>query len=194
MISILAISTAAVAPLTTSTILPCDGIRLIEATISDRPLPFASLREQGKTLAYVPNAAGQRVQQEVPVTNVKTIAGFARCRFVYTAQIDLACYVGATLADTDTDAIAAKLVSTADSLGSCLTNSNLVRAESEPGSTPSISFGGGARQPFWQVSMVPTSDDPSRVQPEILVLGPAPIAASPVRIARSKSKTKRKAR
>jgi hypothetical protein len=78
----------------------------------------------------------------------------------------------------------------AENVGNCLTNRDLVRSDSEPGSTPSVNFGGGARQPFWQISMVPTRSDPSRIQPEVIVLGPAPVAVPP----RAAPKRKRKAR
>lgn len=193
MIGLLVSLTTAATPIPTTTALPCDGIRTIERAVTDRPLPFASLREQGKTLAYVRNEQGQRVQREVPVTNVKAISGFSRCRFVYNAQIDLACYVGATLGDDDQAAILAKLTSTAENVGSCLTNNKLMRTESEAGSTPSIGFGGGPTQPFWQISMVPVEDDRTRVQPEVLILGPVPV--TPVqKPVRATPKAKRKAR
>jgi hypothetical protein len=176
MISLFLLSTNAVVAMPADNpALPCEGIRVIEASTADQPLPFASLREQAKVMTTVRSATGQRVQREVNVTNVRSLAGFSSCRFVYTAQIDLACYIGTTLSETDTDAIAAKLISTAESVGHCLTNRSLVRSESEPGSTPSINFGAGPRQQFWQISMVPTDADPSRIQPEILVLGPAPV-------------------
>lgn len=193
MIGLLLLSTTADAPITMSATLPCEGIRAIERATIDRPLPFASLREQGKTLAFVRNETGQRVQREVATTIVKGLAGFSRCRFVYSAQIDLACYIGSTLPDSDSQAIAEKLNATADSVGNCLTNRNLSRSDAEPGSTPSVSFGGGARQPFWQVSMVPVAEDLSRVQPEVLILGPAPVAP-PARSVRPTPKAKRKAR
>ena len=179
MIGLLVLSTASVAQLQSSPALPCDGIRLIEASTLDSPRAFTSLRQQGATLAMVRNAQGSRVQQQVPVTNVRPITGFARCRFIYTAsQIDLACYVGATLAEGDSQAIAAKLMSVAENIGQCLTNPAMVRFTSEEGSTPSISFGAGARHAFWQISMVRVDDDPLRVQPEVIVLGPSQVMAT----------------
>jgi hypothetical protein len=197
MFGLLVLSTTAIAPLPSSAVLPCDGIRLIEVAVSDRPLPFASLREQGKTMAYVRDASGQRVRREVPITNVKAISGFARCRFVYSSQIDFACYIGATLPVDDVEAVAGKLNSTSESVGHCLTNTNLVRKEAEEGSTPVVTFGAGARQPFWQVSMVPLDDDPTRVQPEVLVLGPAevaPVTRTTTRPTKARPKAKRKTR
>jgi hypothetical protein len=98
------------------------------------------------------------------------------------------------LADTQTDEISAKLSATADAVGNCLTNRALVRGNSEEGSTPSIHFSGGARQPFWQVSMVPSLADPSRIQPEILILGPAPVARTMVAAPKVKRVIKRKKR
>jgi hypothetical protein len=191
--ALLVLSTAATAPVVTTGALPCDGIRMIEAATKDRPRAFASLREQGKTLAFVRNAAGQRVQREVTVTNVKAISGFSSCRFVYSANIDLACYVGTTFADSDEATISTKLTSTAENIGNCLTNSALVRSESEAGSTPSVTFGAGPNQPFWQISMVPSGEDSSRIQPEILVLGPT--VAEPVpRAPRARAKARRKTR
>ncbi len=193
MIGFLVFLTSATTPITSSTALPCEGIRTIERAAADRPLPFASLREQGKTLAYVRNEQGQRVQREVPVTNVKAIAGFSRCRFVYNSHIDLACYIGASIGEGDQAAISAKLATTAENVGSCLTNTKLMRTESEFGSTPSIGFGGGPTQPFWQISMVPVEEDQTRFQPEVLILGPAP--ATPVqKQVRAAPKAKRKAR
>ena len=188
MIGLLVASITAIAPLTTTTILPCDGIRQIEAATTDRPIAFATLREVGKKQVIVRNSAGQNIQREVPVTTVKALSGFASCRFVYSGQVDLACYVGTTLADTDADAIAAKLISTAERVGQCLTNRDVTRVESELGSTPSIGFGGGSRQPFWQISMVPTQADPSRIQPELLVLGPAPMSEPPRARVKAKSR------
>ena len=107
MLGLLVLSTASVAPLASTQALPCDGIRMVEASTLDRPRAFASLRQQGTTLAIVRNAAGRQVQQQVPVTNVKPINGFTRCRFVYSAaQIDLACYVGSTVSEADEAGIA----------------------------------------------------------------------------------------
>jgi hypothetical protein len=130
------------------------------------------------------------------VTNVKPVAGFERCRFVYTSQIDLACYVGATIGDDDEEVRAARLVKVSENVGACLTNPALVRTPSEPGSTPSIGFSGGAGHPFWQVSIVPTEADPSRLQAEVLVLGPAPVVnpGQPPRPVRAAPRAKRKKR
>jgi hypothetical protein len=189
MIDWLLLSTIGVSALPPNSDFPCEGIRTIEAATNDRPRSFASLREQGKEISTVRTATGQRVQREVSVTNVKALSGFSDCRFVYSvAQIDLACYLGSTLGENETDAIAAKLISTAESVGHCLTNRALARSESEPGSTPSIHFGAGARNPFWQISMVPTRADPSRIQPEVLVLGPSPSAISPRAVPKAKRK------
>jgi hypothetical protein len=194
MISMLALATAVTIPAETRTILPCDGVRVIEAATVDRPLPFATLRKQDQVLATVRDAQGQRVQRMVPVTNVKPINGFKRCRFVYTSQIDLACYVGGTYDRNQADVVAATLASTADALGQCLTNQNLARAGEEAGSSPVVTYSGGARQPFWQVSMVALEDDPGQVEAEILVLGPSHLAAPappPLR-GRTAPKAKRK--
>jgi hypothetical protein len=193
MIGLLALSTAAVAPLTTNDAFPCEGIRMVEASTRDRPLAFSTLRQMDKAMATVRDATGKRVQREITVTNVKPIAGFSNCRFVYSAQIDLACYIGTTLPENDEAAIAAKLESISDSAGHCLTNKALVRSPSEPGSTPSITFGAGPTQSFWQISMVPTRADPSRIQPEVMVLGPSPFVTV-ARPTKSAAKKKRKAR
>jgi hypothetical protein len=155
---------------------------------------FAQLNAPFQIVRFLSRRCASKTKQLLySITNVKAIAGFSRCRFVYTAQIDLACYIGSTLGEADREAISAKLNETADSIGTCLTNNDLVRKDSEPGSTPSIGFGGGARQPYWQVSMVPVEDDPSRLQPELLVLGPAPVT-QPARSARPTPKAKRKLR
>jgi hypothetical protein len=193
MIGLFVLSTASVAPLGATAFMPCDGVRLIEAASINRPIAFASLREPGQRLAVVRNATGVREERQVPVTNVKPINGFARCRFVYTSQIDLACYMGPTLPDTEVEAISERLLATAESVGHCLTNPALVRSSPEPGSTPSVMFGGGSTQPFWQISMVPTQEDPTRVQAEVLVLGPAQRPPQPA-TARRTPKVKRKAR
>lgn len=197
MLSFLVLSASIAAPITTSATLPCDGVRVIEQSTRDRPLAFNTLRQPTKQMVMERNSAGRRVQREITVDTVKPIAGFARCRFVYSAQIDLACYVGTTLPDTDEEAIAAMLIATAESVGNCLPNNSLVRSQSEEGSTPSINFGGGSRQSFWQISMVPTSEDRARIQPEVLILGPAIVAPRPPvqrPVAKSKARTKRKAR
>jgi hypothetical protein len=193
MISMLFLTVATTTPAIQPGPIPCPSIAVIEASTNDMPSPFASLREQGKTTIMATNALGQRVPREVSITNVKAIPGFSRCRFVYSSQIDLACYVGTTLADSEIDAISRKLEAIGENVGQCLTNPNLVRAGAEAGSTPSVTFGGGPRHSFWQISMVPTQEDYSRVQPEILVLGPAMRPASP-RLAKATPKAKRKVR
>lgn len=193
MIGFLLLTTATAAPITAVTGFSCEGVAKIEAASVERPTPFASLREQTTRLGFVRNAAGQRVQQMVPVTNVKALGGFERCRFVYASQIDMACYVGATIPDTDTTAIADRLNKTAEYVGQCLKNSALLRSEGEEGSTPTITFGGGANHPFWQITMVPSDEDITRKQAEVLILGPAPVTR-PIRPARTVAKTKRRAR
>jgi hypothetical protein len=193
MIEFFLLTAVSASPLPTVAPFPCDGISLIETASVERPVPFASLRQQGTKLAMVRNAAGQRVEQQVSVTNVKPLNGFARCRYVYTSQIDLACYVGSTIPDTETDAISQRLTKTADNVSQCLRNTALLRAESEAGSTPSVTFGGGSRQPFWQITMVPSEEDLSRFQAEVLILGPAPVAQAQ-RPPRAAPKAKRKSR
>lgn len=170
MIDFIFLAVATATPLDSRISLPCDGIGVIEASLIDRPLPFNSLRQQDQIERVIRNAQGQRVRQMVPVTNVKPINGFVSCRFLYTAQIDLACYIGTTFARTDVENVAAALTATATGLRQCLTNTKLVQANEEPGSTAVVTFGAGASEPFWQVAMVPTQGDPDRVQPEILVL------------------------
>ena len=122
MIELLFLSTAMTSEPVSPNAFPCEGIRTIESSISDRPRPFASLREQSKEMTTVRDANGRRVQREVSVTTVKALAGFTNCTFIYSTQIDLACYIGNTLGETETVAIAAKLISTAESVGHCLTN------------------------------------------------------------------------
>jgi hypothetical protein len=173
MLGFLMLTTATTIPLVGETELPCDGIRVIEAAAIEMPRPFASLRQQSTTMALIRNAAGQRVRQQVPVTIVKPINGFEHCRFVYNSQIDLACYVATTVSDEDADARANRLARVSDNVGACLRNTALVRTPSEEGSTPSIGFSGGRDQPFWQISMVPTEADRTRLQAEVLILGPA---------------------
>jgi hypothetical protein len=196
MIAVLALSAAASAPLPASANLPCDGIRLIEAASIERPTPFASLRQQGTMRAMVRDEAGRRVERDVAVTNVKPINGFARCRFVYSSQIDLACYLPTTISGGDDAAFNARLAESADAIGQCLTNTSLQRRPSEEGSTPSVHFSGGSRQPFWQISVVPTEEDTSRLQTEVLILGPAEVAAPARRpkAAPTAPRSKRKAR
>jgi hypothetical protein len=183
-------------PLVAAPVLPCDGIRQIEAASVERPTPFASLREMGTILAWERTQSGQRVHQQRSVVNVKAISGFERCRFVYSSQIDLACYIASTIDRDEENARAQRLAKVAENIGACLSNAALVRAPSEEGSTPSINFGGGREQPFWQISMVPTEEDPSRLQAEVLILGPAIVATPPraVRPARPAPKAKRKSR
>lgn len=194
MLGLLLMSISGAAPDSAAATFPCEGIAMIEASTRDRPRAFGSLRQAGKEMATVRNAAGQRVQREIDVFNVKPLVGFSNCRYVYSGRIDLACYVGATLPESDAQSIAETLDSTAQSIGACLKNTDLLRSPSEPGSTPSISFGGGPTQSFWQISMVPSRADPSRIQPELLVLGPALVTPPPRVAKRPKSKAKRKAR
>lgn len=117
MFSILALATTATTPLDTPAMLPCDGVRLIEASTSDRPVAFSALRKQEMVPSMVRNSAGERVQRMVPVTVVKPINGFARCRFVYNSQIDLACYTGTTLPRAQTETVASTLAGTAEAIG-----------------------------------------------------------------------------
>jgi hypothetical protein len=196
MFGLFVFTAVAATPLTAAPALPCDGIRQIEASSVERPKPFASLREIGTIMVWGPNAAGQRVHQQRSVVNVKAISGFERCRFVYSAQIDLACYVASTIDREDEEARAQRLAKVAENVGACLSNTALVRSQSEEGSTPSINFGGGSTQPFWQISMVPTEEAPSRLQAEVLILGPTPVATPPraARPARATPKAKRKSR
>jgi hypothetical protein len=196
MFGFVALTTAATMPLVSETELPCDSIRQIEAASTESPRPFASLRQQSTAMAMTRNEAGQRVQQQVPVTLVKPIGGFERCRFVYTSQIDLACYVGTTISDDDGDARAARLSKVSENVGACLRNPALMRVPSEESSTPSVGFSGGAGHPFWQISIVPTEADRTRLQAEVMVLGPAqraqPAPATASNPRRAPTKTKRK--
>jgi hypothetical protein len=196
MIGFLVLTTVASTPLTTATDFTCDGIRQIEVASIERPTPFASLRETGTIMAWGRNASGQRVHQQRTTVNVKALSGFERCRFVYTSQIDLACYIGSTTSRDNQEVIMQRLTKVAENVGACLRNPALVRSPSEEGSTPSINFGGGREHPFWQISMVPTEEDPSLLQAEVLVLGPAPVAVPPrtARPARPAPKAKRKSR
>lgn len=196
MMGFVMLSAVATTPVVAATELPCDGIRMIEAASLETPRPFASLRLQSTTLATVRNDAGQRVQREVPVTLVKPINGFERCRYVYTSQIDLACYVGTTISDEDADTRADRLAKVSDGVGACLTNAALLRTPSEEGSTPAVLFTGGPRHPFWQISIVPTEADRTRLQAEVLILGPAPRApvATPPRAKATLPRAKRKKR
>lgn len=172
MLSVLMLAIATTTPLTTAVTPICDGVRQIETAAGDRPLAFASLRETIKSIAIVRDAAGKRVEREVPVTQVKALAGFTRCRFVYSVHIDLACYIESSVAEDDSQSAASALLGAADSVGGCLTNPNLVRGESETGSSPTVTFGAGPDHPLWQISMVPVEGDFARVQPEVLILGP----------------------
>ena len=191
MIEFLVLIAATNTPLELRTLLPCDGVKVIEAALEDRPLPFASLRQQSQVLATVRNAQGQRVQQLVPVTNVKPVNGFSNCRFVYTNQIDLACYVGTTYARSEADNISAALIQTASGLRQCLGNTKLAQANEEEGSSPVITFGAGPSEPFWQVSMVPLPADPDRVQPEVLILPSVSRANPATAVSRPRPKAKR---
>jgi hypothetical protein len=193
MISFLALVVAASPPVDTQPLIACDGVRVIEAATIDRPLPFASLRKQEQEMAIVRNGQGQRVQQLVPVTNVKPINGFTRCRFVYSSQIDLACYVGGPLERSQTELISARLAAASESIGQCISNQRLVRSAEEVGSTPVVTYGGGPREPFWQVAMVSVDGNPNLVEAEVLVLGPSHLSA-PAPPPRAAPKAKRKRR
>jgi hypothetical protein len=189
MLEFLMLAVGVQGPLIATPPFPCDGVRLIEAASTQGPRPFASLREQVQTTVPRRNASGQTIQVQLPVTRVKTLSGFSRCRFVYTSQIDLACYGAQTERASEAEAVADMLAKTAESVGQCLGNTQLIRSTSEEGSTPAITYGGGPTQPFWQVSIVPLDTNPDLVQAEVLILPPV---APPRPASRPAPRAKRK--
>ncbi|GIU65882.1 hypothetical protein [Candidatus Phycosocius spiralis] len=150
----------------------CDGIALIEKSTLDRPLAFKSLVVREMVPQQVRDKQGKRVTQKVEVVKVRPLPGLFDCRFVYNYTISLACYGPAEIAEGDMDAREAGLSGFAKEIRDCLTNDKLTQSSSDPDSTPFIAFSGGAKQPFYQISMVPFPAKDAMLRPELLVLGP----------------------
>ncbi len=72
------------------------------------------------------------------------------------------------------DAVEASLNGFADKVGACLKNEKLNKSSGDSQSKPFIAFSGGAREPFYQISLVPLPDKDGSLRPELLVLGPLP--------------------
>ena len=150
----------------------CDGIALIEKSTLDRPLAFKSLVVREMVERSVKNAEGVVAIQKRDIVKVKPLSGFVDCRFVYNAYISLACYGPSSVEETDADAVEASLNGFADMVGTCLQNKKLNKSSGDPQSKSFIAFSGGAREPFYQISLVPLPDKDGFLRPELLVLGP----------------------
>jgi hypothetical protein len=153
----------------------CEGIALIEKSTLDRPKAFASLVVRETIERSVKNAEGVVSVQKREIVKVKPLGGFVDCRFVYNAYISLACYGPSSVEETDAAAVEASLNGFAERVGACLKNKNLSKFSGDPQSKPFIAFSGGAREPFYQISLVPLPDKDGSLRPELLVLGPEPV-------------------
>ncbi len=169
----------------------CDGIAKIEQATLDRPRAFKSLVATESRPTRVRNGQGVLTVENRPVTVVKPLEGLADCRFVYNASISLACYGAPVVEEADEAAVAQGLADFSDEVAKCLKNEKLTRRSDDFGSTGSVAFSGGAKEPFYQISMVPLPDVSNKRRPELLVLGPA--EAPPAPVAKAKSATPKKA-
>lgn len=157
----------------------CAGMAKIEGATLDRPRAFKSLVTTETREVRVRNGEGVWTMQPRPVTIVKPLEGLQDCRFVYNSSISLACYGASVVDDTDEAAVVQALNDFSDEVAKCLKNEKLTRRNDDFGSAPSIAFSGGAKEPFYQISMVPLPDVANRRRPELLVLGPAELPPAP---------------
>ena len=157
----------------------CDGVAKIELATLDRPLAFKSLVATETRPTRVRNSQGVSTVENRPVTVVKPLEGLTDCRFVYNASISLACYGAPVVDEADEAAVAQSLADFSDEVAKCLKNEKLVRRSDDFGSTASVAFSGGAKEPFYQISMVPLPDVSNKRRPELLVLGPAEVPPAP---------------
>jgi hypothetical protein len=157
----------------------CDGVAKIELATLDRPLAFKSLVATETRPTRVRNSQGVSTVENRPVTVVKPLEGLTDCRFVYNASISLACYGAPVVDEADEAAVAQSLADFSDEIAKCLKNEKLVRRSDDFGSTASVAFSGGAKEPFYQISMVPMPDVENKRRPELLVLGPAEVPPAP---------------
>jgi hypothetical protein len=162
----------------------CEGIAKIEQATLDRPLAFKSLVTTESRPTRVRNAQGVLAVENRPVSVVKPLEGLVDCRFVYNTSISLACYAAPVVDEADEAALAKALGEFADEVAKCLKNENLTRRSDDFGASPSIAFAGGAKEPFYQISMVVLPDVSDKRRPELLVLGPAELPPAPAQKAR----------
>jgi hypothetical protein len=162
----------------------CNGIAKIEQATLDRPLAFKSLVATESRPTRVRNGQGVLTVENRPVSVVKPLEGLVDCRFVYNASISLACYAAPVVDEVDEAAVAQALADFSDEVAKCLKNEKLARRNDDFGSTASVAFSGGAKEPFYQISMVPLADVSNKRRPELLVLGPAEVPPVPAAKAR----------
>jgi len=156
----------------------CDDVAKIEQATLDRPLAFKSLLATETRPTRVRNGQGVLTVENRPVTVVKPLEGLTDCRFVYNASMSLACYGAPVVDEADEAAVSQALADFSDEVAKCLKNEKLARRD-DYGSTASVAFSGGAKEPFYQISMVPLPDVANKRRPELLVLGPAEIPPAP---------------
>lgn len=157
----------------------CDGVAKIELATLEQPLAFKSLVATESRPTRVRNSQGVFTVENRPVTVVKALEGLTDCRFVYNASISLACYGAPVVDEADEAAVAQSLADFSDEVAKCLKNEKLMRRSDDFGSTASVAFSGGAKEPFYQISMVPLPDVSNKRRPELLVLGPAEVPPEP---------------
>jgi hypothetical protein len=169
----------------------CDGVAKIELATLDRPLAFKSLVATETRPTRVRNSQGVSTVENRPLTVVKPLEGLTDCRFVYNTSISLACYGAPVVDEADEAEVAQALADFSDEVAKCLKNEKLARRSDDFGSTASVAFSGGAKEPFYQISMVPLPDVSNKRRPELLVLGPAEVP--PALAAKSKPTAPKKA-
>lgn len=157
----------------------CDGIAKIELATLDRPLAFKSLVATETRPARVRNREGVLTVENRLVTVVKPLEGLADCQFIYNASISLACYGVPVVDEADESSVIQALSDFSDEVAKCLKNEKLTRRSDDFDSAPYVAFAGGAKEPFYQISMVPLPDVSNKRRPELLVLAPAELAPAP---------------
>lgn len=158
----------------------CDAIAVIEKATLDRPQAFRSLVVQVPTPTRERDATGKWTMVTRNVAAVRPLAGLVDCRFVYNAMISLACYGAQEAVEAEANSVDKVLADFSDEIAKCIKNENLVRQNSDFGSGMAVTFAGGAREPFYQISMVPLPHEDGKRRPELLVLGPAELPPAPV--------------
>ncbi len=179
MFSLLLMAAVAEAPTPVKPTPLCTGIAKIEAATLDRPRAFRSLVTTETRPTRVRTGEGGAAIQDRRVTVVKPLEGLQDCRFVYNASISLACYGALIVNETDETALSQALTTFSDEVAKCLKNENLTRRSEDVHSTAFVAFSGGAKEPFYQISMVPLPDLSGKRRPELLVLGPDEVAPAP---------------
>jgi hypothetical protein len=162
----------AAAPVPLATVSPCLSVQQIIASSTGPRYPFSTLQN--------------------PDRSVKPLPGVERCRVVFSDQIALVC-LGEGLPESATvEQQTSALNAYADTIGQCLPAADYTRGQHDDNAVPALSYGAGARKPFFQFSMTSQIEGNTRLlRPELMVLGPneMPVAAAPKAKPKLKLKT-----